>query len=234
MFLSFKHGEGIRRRRRFVHEDLLDRLAAELFAILTTRLGRPSGSSQAIFVCDLAPWLMDYLWRTFKISPEIFEEHLIQSGYSVSSYDDPDSSTWPTRFLRKQHVSLRWYSPVRRKDMEPRSMFARRKLVGANLSWDQRVDTAEGWPAKRWHQLETTTNIFRQEWLLSAGPNKPKMDSSTHDTDEESDPGYETDGEETDWRDGTQAIAAWEERITFCWGRRDGSRRRKFDPKTRY
>ncbi|KAB5578904.1 hypothetical protein GE09DRAFT_1215040 [Coniochaeta sp. 2T2.1] len=74
---------------------------------------------KVVLVSDLCRELTNSLGPTLHLSLEAFEEHLVKSGYTAASYEDADSSTWPTRFMRKQQVSLRWHSLVLRENMEP-------------------------------------------------------------------------------------------------------------------
>ncbi|KAK4451210.1 hypothetical protein QBC34DRAFT_274395, partial [Podospora aff. communis PSN243] len=187
--------------------------------------------SHAVLVTDLSRNLIDGIGAAFNLNPEPFEEHLVQSGYTSTSYEDPDPSTWPTRFLQKQHVSLRWYSLVMRRDVEPRTDHHRRALIRDNkLEWlgPSRL------PRKRNQQykaLRVLGNIFRRESPLSSTYWKPKAklienrDSSSNfvalvETGEVGQNGFKTDWA-TDYLSGKPedfSIVGWEERVTFCWG----------------
>jgi len=46
----------------------------------------------------------DLSTETLNISPEVFEEHLINSGWSGGTYDDNDSDSWITRDMSKDHL----------------------------------------------------------------------------------------------------------------------------------
>ena len=183
--------------------------------------------SHAVFVSDLSPWFIDALGPTLNLSPEVFEEHLVQSGYTGTSYDDPDPrTTWPTRFLLPQHVSLRWHSLVKRRDTEPRDMSSRKLLIDDRLEWLRESRGRDRRVVWRHHALFAQTNIFRREWPLSAlyrPPNprlvwRPDPLSAVNELvlidiseDADGEEGKENAAQDPD-------IVAWEERVTFSWG----------------
>lgn len=188
---------------------------------------------KAILVSDLSERLINSIGPVLHLSPEAFEEHLVKSGYTPASYEDPGSSTWPTRFLQKQQVSLRWHSLVRREDVEPRNEDHRRQLLTRGLSWD-RAFPAEQRGKVRWRDryLVTKTNIFRQEWPLSV-VYRPLQSRLVQDgmTGGLIDVG---EGDElTEWYmlnrrpESEMDIVAWEECVTFCWGQWGSRRVRK-------
>ncbi|KXX81518.1 hypothetical protein MMYC01_202487 [Madurella mycetomatis] len=186
--------------------------------------------AHALLITDLSWSLINSLGPSLCLSPEVFEQHLVRSGYTETSYDDPDPSYWPTRFLPKQTASLRWYSLVRRKDIPARNERERRKLVERRLIWRRRIRNKISSPSKKptWQRLRLTTqtNIYRQEWLISALYRPPKRDLVYNDEAGSFWDFGEGDGyDEKDDIDGTSDeeldIVAWEERVTFCWG--DGS-----------
>lgn len=185
------------------------------------------GSSPcALLVSDLSRPVINSLGPVFNLSPEIFEEHLVQSGYTKTSYDDHDSSiTWPTRFLPRQHVSLRWHSLVARDKVEPRDMLSRKLLIRNELERRRSAESlSEGTsgPKNRWkkYSLSTLTNIFRKEWSLSASYRAPhrrlRWDANENLVDIGSDDESHEDWDETTPMD--TEVVAWEERATFCWG----------------
>ena len=139
-------------------------------------------------------------------------------------YDDPDpSTTWPTRFLPRQRVSLRWHSLVIRDNVEPRDMVSRKLLIGGALEWRRSAESlSEGTlgPKNMWkkYSLSTLTNIFRKEWPLSASYRAPHPRLRRDDDENLVDIGSDdkSDLDETTSMD-TEAVA-WEERVTFCWG----------------
>lgn len=76
----------------------------------------PSGVRQILIVVeDLSKQNIFGLGDHFGISPEFFEEHLLNSGYGFTEehYNDPPSTTWPTAHLTKSHKSIKWYRPVK-------------------------------------------------------------------------------------------------------------------------
>jgi hypothetical protein len=228
-----QHGEGVQDREQ-LDSRCLDQ--PRLTQALAAGSNGERGPPQVVFVRDLSSRIINTLGPVFNLSPETFEEHLVQSGYTASSYSDPDSSTWPTRFLPKHHVSMQWFSLVLRKDMEPRDDSSRRQLAKDGLRWSRdirqrgRIGNITFKSRMSKHELHTTTNIFRQEWPLSVIYHPPKRKLHA-DASGRAHGGLieigEDDGEldEADLDDAD--IVAWEERVTFCWGSGLQGRRRK-------
>ncbi len=57
-----------------------------------------------IVAADLSTELIGTLGSTLNISPEVFEEHLINSGWSGGTYDDNNSDSWITRDMSKDYL----------------------------------------------------------------------------------------------------------------------------------
>ncbi|KAK0654796.1 hypothetical protein B0T16DRAFT_383824 [Cercophora newfieldiana] len=187
---------------------------------------------RAVLVTDLSEALINALGPQFGLSPEIFEEHLVQSGYTKTSYDDPDPSTWQTRFLKRQHFSLRWYSMVLRNDVEPRDDRLRELLIQEKLVWRGSVQSRGPGkaPIRKKRFLYTPFNIFRREWPLSSMSRTPKQrlvkspdQRGLVDLEEgdEDDFAHEWNPGMRDPDDDDYNVVAWEERVTFCWGHWD-------------
>jgi len=219
-------------------------LAADLARHPAAVFNQPA---RAIFACDLSETMINDIGSIFHLSPEVFEEHLVQSGYTAKSYLDRDPSTWPTRFLPKRQVSLRWHSLVMRRDMEPRNQSERQDLVRDGLRWWRKVNKIDGrkrlTPLWQSRHLWTLPNIFRQEWSLSAIYHPPRRTLTTDSkrnalVDIGDGDGYDgkvgDDGEvdEVDEivevADDDLNVVAWEERVTFCWGNIEQERVREF------
>ncbi|KAK0753085.1 hypothetical protein B0T18DRAFT_441791 [Schizothecium vesticola] len=172
-----------------------------------------AGARRAVIVTDLSKTIINSLGATFNLSPEILEEHLVRSGYTATSYEDPDPNTWPTRFLPKQCASLRWYGLVLRHDVQPRDAHSRHLLIQDKLKWHE--------PLKfRKRDLHIRNNIFRREWPLSSMYRPPKRRLAWDETAEGLVDFEEGDDFENEYlglgKD--PSIVAWEERVTFCWG----------------
>ncbi|KFY10815.1 hypothetical protein V492_04825 [Pseudogymnoascus sp. VKM F-4246] len=119
-----------------------------------------------LIVPDLAPQIINLLGNLFGLSPEVFEEHLINSGYNGAEYDDEPAHTWPTAKMKKSHASIKWYRPVQRLDEPP---FSFRDL-------EVLLDPAQGRlkrnpdKAKDLRVCQTQSNIFRSEWEMWTDP----------------------------------------------------------------
>jgi hypothetical protein len=219
VLIAFRNGDGVVSRRTLSSREI--GRPGEPWAEAAANEdadGGPGGSrlaaiSQAVFVSDLSWHLISRLGLAFDLSPEVFEHHLVRSGYTAKSYHDPDPSTWPTRFLPQQQVSLRWFSLVASKGIVPGGGTSRDRLVGRyGLAWESRP-----------RRVYTTTNIFRQQWPISTVYRPRKSELQEDDT-----LGDDSDSVDKDGLWENPGIVAWEERVTFCWGNLGHERRRKF------
>ncbi|KAK3387745.1 hypothetical protein B0H63DRAFT_470835 [Podospora didyma] len=160
----------------------------------------PLEQSHAIFVQDLSPTLINVLGTTLEIGPEVFESHLVRSGYrGQGSYQDTDGRLWWTLHRGvAMHATLRWFSAVNRRPL-PLSMKNREQLITDKLEWTEMEPPGEGKRVKIHYRLKTETNIFRREWPLgSTSPDTNPGDGSTSTF---------------------TSVAAWEEKVT-CFRRR--------------
>ncbi|KAI4140520.1 MAG: hypothetical protein LQ341_003801 [Variospora aurantia] len=69
-------------------------------------------SDRFLIVDDLSDKLIYLLGTCLHITPELFEEHLLNSGWHDNSYNDRDTDLWSTRNLTKNYVSIRWFRPI--------------------------------------------------------------------------------------------------------------------------
>ena len=118
---------------------------------------------------DLSTDLIECLGSWFSISPEVYEEHLVNSGWQNGICNDDEPDTWITRDMKKNHTSIRWYRPVKRITQRPYSRQDRRMFLDSNLqysylSWVEKVRTELGKVFKVKHKTTPTTNIFRSAW----------------------------------------------------------------------
>ncbi len=65
-----------------------------------------------VLVEDLSEKTLSLLGGALHMSPEFFEEHLINSGWSAAGYGDVEADTWNTRGAIKDYTSISWYRPV--------------------------------------------------------------------------------------------------------------------------
>jgi hypothetical protein len=125
-----------------------------------------------ILVEDISPQLITNLGTTFWLNPEFFEEHLNQSGYRASSYEDPSPRTWNTNATPKDYASVRWFRPVHRSKVRPLSQLDRQTLLGLGDSTGvlrYEISSAQSWIEKT---VRLTTNIFRAEWAIVSDPDR--------------------------------------------------------------
>ena len=147
---------------------------------------------------DLSTDLIDCLGTSFSISPEVFEEHLVNSGWQSGTYNDEEPDTWITREMGKSHTSIRWFRPVKRILQRPYSTEDRQRLLDASakpFSWSEAVPNKFGATYDVTHLTGPATNILRQDWDLRA---------------------------DTEATFSAGGFAAWEERATV-WSKQCGS-----------
>lgn len=116
-------------------------------------------SQRVILVEDLNPSLIDFLGVTFEIPPQVFEEHLKQSGYSASLESDNDES-WHMASSDQGYMSISWYRPVL--PTIPVTPLLRKKLTSGDQPQIRRN--------RRTVHLNTTTNIWRSTLGLCPAP----------------------------------------------------------------
>ena len=147
---------------------------------------------------DLSTELIECLGSSLSISPEAFEEHLLNGGWRNGKYDDPKSDTWITHNMVKNYTTLRWYRPVRRRLQRPYSASDWEKILDPgtlSMAWTEAVSSDAGKSYGVRHRMEPLTNIIRRDWSLNTNAEA-----------------YVAVGD----------LAAWEERATI-WSRQRGS-----------
>ena len=126
-----------------------------------------------IVVEDLSVELIELLGSTFSISPEFFEEHLLNSGWQNGAYQDREADTWNTRGMKKNYASIRWYRPVMPALRRSLTAEGRAKLLDLDdpkFTWTEPVlirrsdqeTTRHGVK----HEARLTMNILRRDWDL--------------------------------------------------------------------
>ncbi|OBT99853.2 hypothetical protein VE01_02243 [Pseudogymnoascus verrucosus] len=119
-----------------------------------------------LIVPDLAPQIINLLGNLFGLSPEVFEEHLINSGYEGANYDDKPAHTWSTAKMKKSHASIKWYRPVQRRPVPPYSTRDREVLLDPTQG---RLKRSEDYD-RDGLVYQTQSNIFRSEWEMWTDP----------------------------------------------------------------
>ena len=160
--------------------------------------GHPEDVQLRLIVAeDLSTDLIECLGSSLNISPEVFEEHLLNAGWQNGEYGDAESDTWNTRDMAKNYRTLRWYRPVKRKMQRPYSAFDWETLLDPrepSMSWTEAVPNDAGKPYGVGHSTRPSTNILRRDWNL-------RTDAETHVA--------------------VGDMAAWEEKATI-WSRQIG------------
>ncbi|KAE9368888.1 hypothetical protein N431DRAFT_561211 [Stipitochalara longipes BDJ] len=148
----------------------ISRVGKDNISLFSEQLGNPPSdiTQRLIVVEDLCPSTIEFIGTRFRISPEFFEEHLINSGYGSASYTDASARSWKTSSMKKSHVSIKWYRPAWRLPIAPYSKSDLKKLLtrGGLLNDARNISKSE---------VEATVcqiqpNIFRSEWDLWMDP----------------------------------------------------------------
>lgn len=112
---------------------------------------------------DLSMRAIHCFGEAFGITPEFFEEHLLNSGWRGAKYDDPPAQTWTTAKMPKSYTSIQWFRPVYRR----LPIFSRRDREDLlDVDKDGLEYTSGGSPVS----IRAETNIFRSEWDLRINP----------------------------------------------------------------
>ncbi|KAE8420444.1 hypothetical protein BDV36DRAFT_306857 [Aspergillus pseudocaelatus] len=126
----------------------------------------PEGLSGRVFIVeDLSKRTIHALGETFGVTPEFFEEHLLNSGYGGAQYDDPPVRSWKTAGLNKSYVSIQWVRPMYRRQ----PLFSNRDREDL-LDLDR--DGLDYISGNSIFSLKAETNIFRPEWDLRVDPRR--------------------------------------------------------------
>lgn len=127
---------------------------------------------QLLVATDLSTPLMNCLGSSLGISPEMFEEHLINSGWRDGVYKNPGSDTWMTRNMIKDYTSIQWYRPVKR-NLSSEYDADRVTLLDDRagcINLKEEIRNADGKPTKILLEVKPSTNILRREWELRTDP----------------------------------------------------------------
>jgi hypothetical protein len=117
-----------------------------------------------IIVEDICLDLIQVLTVAFALSPEVCEEHLVQSG-RTGRYTEPEPQTWKSRRIAKEHMFLRWLRPGRISlaETEETSIYLPPNKVLYHMSSTEIPPDKKGSPAQvRDVKLYPFSNIWRR------------------------------------------------------------------------
>ena len=151
---------------------------------------------------DLSSDLIEQLGSLLDISPEPFEEHLLDSGWRNGVKTDRGADSWITQSMNKDYLTVKWYRPVKRHLLVPKTYEERVKLLDPHLrrpglAWVEGVSDDLGKLHTVRHSSLPLSNLFRNQWDIHA------------DIIESRDP---------------RKTVAWEEKTTI-WSQKRGSYR---------
>ena len=131
---------------------------------------------------DLSSDLIEQLGSLLNISPETFEEHLLNSGWRNGIKTQQGAHSWITHCMKKDYLTVRWYRTVKRQLLKPNTYKERVKLLNPHrrrpgFSWGESVTDDLGKRHTVRHSSRPLSNIFRDEWDIHAD-NIESRDSS--------------------------------------------------------
>jgi hypothetical protein len=190
-------------------------------------------ASRMIIAEDLCPEVIAALGSVFELDPEFFAEHLNRSGYSGADYGDSPPTRWNTAHLPKNYASMTWRRPVYQSakvaellqtpsailDLQEEGSKDKRSTPKNAATWrDAEFDVSgERNMQAMEHNPLVDTNIFRQSWPLSSS-SVPR--AAYQGAEDELQP--ETTAQAaTSQKESDLLIAAWEERVSFCYYKED-------------
>ncbi|KAL8845893.1 MAG: hypothetical protein Q9221_008977 [Calogaya cf. arnoldii] len=123
---------------------------------------------RVLLVDELSDTLMDILGSCLHITPEFFEEHLLNSGWHSNNYNDREADMWSTRNLAKNYASIRWHRPVERRVTRPFQEQASDDLLSPWTTPEDWVESSS--PQRRiLHSTEPVVNLLRRPWEVRPG-----------------------------------------------------------------
>ena len=143
-----------------------------------------------LVVEDLSGKMIHILLKCLGISPEFFEEHLVNSGWRDEEYKDAESNTWCTRDLVKDYMSIKWHRPTKGRADRPNWLHSSQgsskfESTKKTQKWEEKVSkesTARATVKERnvavHHFAEPAVNILRRDW-------EPDLDSESFSAWEE-------------------------------------------------
>ncbi|KAL2064923.1 hypothetical protein VTL71DRAFT_4063 [Oculimacula yallundae] len=110
---------------------------------------------------DLCPELIQFMVINLGLSPDFFEEHLVNSGYGGTLQKETVPHSWRSSSMKKSYISIKWYRPVWRLPRHPFSKQDLEDLLDPGIgnlqfSHDRSRDL----------RIQLESNIFRPEWDL--------------------------------------------------------------------
>lgn len=118
---------------------------------------------RVLIVDDLSDTLVSVLGSCLHITPELFEEHLLNSGWHAPSYGDGPTDSWSTRNLAKNYASVKWFRPIQRTLTRPYEERPSKETIyppSIPGSWEERSS-----PKRRiMHSMVPLVNLLRRPW----------------------------------------------------------------------
>jgi hypothetical protein len=148
----------------YYDDNTASRVEIDSAAMIRHFSGAVEGLKGRVFIVeDLSNETINALGQWLRITPEFFEEHLLNSGYGGAKYDDLPARSWKTAGMNKSYVSIQWFRPVYRRP----PLFSNRDRQDL---LDVDGDGLEYISGSSSITLKAETNIFRSEWDLRVDP----------------------------------------------------------------
>lgn len=113
-----------------------------------------------LVVNDLSDTLVHILGTCLGITPEFFEEHIVNSGWHDSSYHDRDPEQWNTQDLVKNYTSIRWHRPIDRRVPLPWAPYRLLDPLSTPDTGQEQLSQTK----RIIHRTEPLVNIIRRPW----------------------------------------------------------------------
>ncbi|KAL8869053.1 MAG: hypothetical protein Q9174_004560 [Haloplaca sp. 1 TL-2023] len=125
--------------------------------------------TRLLIMDDVSPKLIHILCATLETPPEFFEEHLLNTGWHNDQYEDMAPTTWNAQAdFVKDHVSVRWYRPIRARTLRPCVEQESNVMLEPSA-------TPDNWEERLKHKIVAThytrplVNIIRSPWEARPG-----------------------------------------------------------------
>lgn len=168
---------------------------------------QPATRLRVLTVEDLNQPVIETLGSMLQLSPEFFEEHLLNSGWHDSTVRDVEAKHWPTSKMKKSYASLKWSRPVKMVKSPFNTKVAYNNLLERDpqsFQWRQQIDFKQGNGQVVQNHAALLCNILRPSSSYITVDDELFLKRWLSWTDLDKDTNHSVEP------------AAWEERITVC------------------
>ncbi|KAA8649325.1 uncharacterized protein ATNIH1004_005226 [Aspergillus tanneri] len=133
----------------YYDDSTASRVEIENAELISLYRDTPEGLNGRVFIVeDLSEGTIHALGEAFGLTPEFFEEHLLNSGYGGAQYDDPPRRSWKTAGLNKSSsISLKAETNIFRSEwdlrVDPRGTAKECGLVERASIWRKNAENMD-------------------------------------------------------------------------------------------